>query len=136
MASASPHDASQASLLLDLPPELRNLIYDDVARNTDTVGIYELTRQRHRVRSQPLGQVCHQLRQEFRDAYNAEVAQYAKILEINVIATIDRLPACEEQHSRQYKLNVFVENTFNHHIRGVTELVLVSHQTYLKCSQT
>lgn len=58
--------ATQTSRLLLLPPELRNMIYHDVALSTKEIGIHVRSRKSATIiASHPLLFVSHQLRKEF-----------------------------------------------------------------------
>jgi hypothetical protein len=66
----SDRDTACASPFLNLPPELRNRIYEHVARKVNVLRLYE-----GRIVLPPLGSVCKQTRTEIRGIFEHEIVQ-------------------------------------------------------------
>ncbi|KAH9831302.1 hypothetical protein Tdes44962_MAKER08939 [Teratosphaeria destructans] len=90
------------SPLLNLPPELRNAIYDHLASSPQPIDLQSGgDPSRLSTHCAPLAGVCHQLRQEFSAAYHATTLAHAHTITIHntdlaakpFLRTLSRLPA-------------------------------------------
>ena len=121
---------NQNSSFLQLPPEIRNSIYEFSACNIDTVsvrvgGILYLP---------PLSLVCRQVREEFQQIYLDEAAKYATTMKIhltnfvhttatrNIANTYAAVPPPLIDVDRRYVLRIFLTNTFDTYLQHLRSL--------------
>lgn len=130
---------SQKSKLLNLPPELRNLIYECVAQNSDTISIRE-----HTIFYCPaLSLVCHQTRDEYRQIYLDEAPKSAARINIHLTNFITTMTAggsissvCEQFANpapwieRSWTVRVLLTNLWDRHRLELRNFI--EHGDFLK----
>lgn len=116
----------QNSPLTNLPPEIRNSIYEFVASDTTSICL----RNESIAYTPPLSLVCRQIREEFEGIYYSEAPKYAGHVNISitnfihkdVMPCIERLPAFESKGERNIKLRIHLTNTFDNYLSHLREL--------------
>lgn len=78
---------TQDSRFLNLPPELRNLVYEYVAQTTRIVSI----RENQILYCPSMSLVCHQIRNEYAQNYQDEAPKYAAGIHVNITNFITRI---------------------------------------------
>jgi hypothetical protein len=114
----------QDSRLLNLPPELRNLIYEFVAKSSSTISV----RENEILSCQALSSVCRQIRTEYKKIYLDEAPKYASRVNIhitNFVTFSSRGGAASRIHEilpepvagieRSFTVRVFMTNFWDSH---------------------
>lgn len=117
----------QDSRLLDLPPELRNLIYELLCTHTKKVA----TTPGHEVKvletTHPLSQTCRQLRQEFGPIFASLAPHYSRkilcyvryfsipSLDEAMMGYLESLAPPSPAAYRIFTQRLFLDNTFDSH---------------------
>jgi hypothetical protein len=115
---------AQDSRLLDLPPELRNLIYEFVAKSTNAISV----RENMILYCPALSLVCRQIRKEYKRIYVDEAAKYAFRVNIHltnfvtftlkggaVSSILEALPKPVSGVDRSWTVRVFMTNFWDRH---------------------
>jgi len=126
----------QDSPLFDLPPELRNLIYEYVVTDTKSIVFHNGTA----LHLSALSAVCHQIRREYEGVERTEAPQYAKELNFHITNFLhqDIFPTIksleEDNHSspqaldyqpeqpKTIQLHVHLTNTFERYLMHLRKL--------------
>ena len=114
----------QDSRLLNLPPELRNLIYEFVAKSTTSISVRENTI----LYCLALSLVCRQSRDEYKNIYVDESPKYASRVSIhltNFVTSSPKSGAASRIHEvlpdpalgveRSFNIRVFMTNFWDRH---------------------
>ncbi len=115
----------QDSRLLNLAPELRNLIYEFVAQNSTAISV----RENKVLYCPPISLVCRQIRTEFKDVYLDDAPTYASRVNVHLTNFVTSSPntgAVSSIHEvfpndplsgveRSWTVRVFMTNLWDRH---------------------
>lgn len=132
----SKEQSSEHTSFLQLPPEIRNTVYEYTARNSETIsiGLNGI------LYSPPLSLVCRQLREEYEKIYIDEAPRCASTIKIhlvnfvhktatkNVFDVVGARPQLEGDIERKYVFRVFLTNTFDHYLEQLRSLHLADNE--------
>ncbi|KAH9825997.1 hypothetical protein Tdes44962_MAKER03780 [Teratosphaeria destructans] len=70
--------------LMDLPSELRNMIWTSIAQSFDTFSVQRIDLRDHRPQRPSLIRVCKQIKSEFPGIFYAEVPRFATVMHAHI----------------------------------------------------